>query len=463
MAEPQKVFNECSSGVITGVKAELAPPNSVDLGINLVYDDIYGEARARKGVTILGTATGGSDEVTGLYQFNNTAGTITKLQKVVAGKIYHYTASTWTDSSQADTTGLATRFITFLDIVARLNGTDAVVCSANGTSWGAQAALDSANFPVGGYGTVYKDQVIVAGVSGDEDTLYISSVPSAGAISWTVNNRTITINPEDGQNITAFGEIGGLLLVWKDRSMYTWNNRATEADELVNVGCSSQESVALCGNALAFFNNKGVWLTNGSQPVKISRPVQKWIEGMSSSYYSSVSAYGDEDHLFVSIGDCTVDTVAYTNVVLRYSINTKEWAVFSYAYEFKIFSLNDNDIVGGDDSGDVYQIESSALNDNSIDIKFDLQSHDMFWGSRGLKKEITERALAYSKDAQALLQVKIDDGDWKTIGTMVKDVSNFNIKQPLSGFKFKFRIVGISTNRARLQGVELPKIVGIDY
>jgi len=63
--ETQIIFNDCSAGVITGVKAELSPPNSVDLGINCVFDEVYGEAKARKGLTILGTQIGGTDDVTG--------------------------------------------------------------------------------------------------------------------------------------------------------------------------------------------------------------------------------------------------------------------------------------------------------------------------------------------------------------------------------------------------------------
>lgn len=464
--EPVIIFNDCSSGMITNVKAELCPQNSVDLALNLDVDDIYGEARGRKGSTILGSQINGNNAVTGLYQFLNSAGTVSKLQAVVAGTIYHYTGGIWTSSGQSDTSGLKTRFVTFLDTVARLNGTDAVVCSTNGTSWGSSTALNSLSFPQGKFGTVYKDQIVVAGVTGDLDTLYISSVPSSGIISWTTNNRTITINPEDGQNITAIGEIGGILLVWKDRAMYSWNNRSTEADELVKVGCTSQESVADCGNVLSFFNQQGVWLTSGSYPILISRPVQKWIDGMSSSYYENVSAFGNEKYLYVSIGDCTVDGISYTNVVLKYSVNTKEWRVYSYADEFRIFTSyldTSYKIIGGSDASKILQIESTSTTDNGTDIRFDLQSQDSSFGSRGVTKEISERIMAYTKNAQGLVQIKIDEGDWKTLGTVVKDVNNFGLTEPIVGNKFKFRIVGISKNRARIQGLEIPNLTFKGY
>jgi len=460
------IFQDCSAGVITNVKSEIAPPNSVEMGINLIFDEIYGVAKVRKGSTIIGSQINGSNEVLGLFQYLNSAGTVSKLLSVVAGTIYSFNGSVWVTSSQTGTSNIKHRFLSFLDTVVRINGTDAAVASSNGTTWGSSVALDTANFPLGKFGTVYKDQVIIAGVNSDPDTLYISSVPSSGVISWLTNSRTITINPEDGQNITALGEVNGTLIIWKDRSMYTWNNRSTEADEIVRVGCSSQESVAACGNALAFFNSKGVWLANGGYPILISRPVQKWIDGMSSSYFNEVAAIGDEKYLYVSIGDCTVDSLAYSNIVLRYSVNTKEWAVFSYANKFKVFAEyldTSYKIVGGDSISKVLTIESSSLSDNGTDIKFDLQSQDQIFGSRGIVKEISERIMGYSKNAQGIVQVKIDDGDWKMIGTIQKEVENMQIKESLKGNKMKFRVVGISKNRAEIKGLEIPNIMALGY
>ena len=462
--ETQLIFGDCSAGMITNVKAELCPTNSVELALNIDVDDIYGEARARKGCAILGSAMSGSNDVTGLAQFLNSAGTIQKLQAVVGGTIYHYTTGTWTSSGQTGT-AIRTRFISFLDEIVRINGTDAIVASANGTTWGASLTLDTANFPVGKFGTVYKDQVIVAGVSATPDTLYISSVPTAGAISWTSGNRSITINPEDGQNITATGEIAGLLLVWKDKSMYTWNNRSTEADELIKIGCSSQESVADCGNVLSFCNQQGVWLTSGSYPVLISRPIQKWVDAVTD--WSSVASFGDERYLYVSVGNCTVDGISYSNVVFKYSVNTKEWRVYSYADNFLLltsyFDGSKYQIVGGTDASEILQLETSSTTDNGTDIRFDLQSQDLFFGSRGVVKEIAERVLAYTENAQGLVQIKVDDGDWQSLGQTAEAVNNFNLTETLSGYKFKFREVGISKNRARLQGIELPKIEAKDY
>ena len=244
----------------------------------------------------------------------------------------------------------------------------------------------------------------------------------------------------------------------------------TDADQVFDIGCTSQESIVnIGGGLLSFFNNKGVWITSGEQPVLISKRVQKWIDGMSASYYTSVASYGDGDHLYVSIGDCTVDGATYNNIVLRYSVNSKEWTVYSYPYQFNVFSrfLNGNEvqIVGGNTASQVFQLESSSLTDNSTPIGFQIESHDIDFGSRGIIKELAERVMAYGiNPASVIVQVKPGFGDWKTIGTMSKQIENFEVKETISDNFLRFRVVGTSsTTRFRFQGLEATGVSILDY
>jgi len=476
---PQFIFNEVSSGVMQGVKWSLTPPNSVSHALNMVFDEVIGEAVVRKGSTIKGGQLVAEDNtINGLFYFKDDAGADEKLIASVnevgdtTQSLMYFDGSAWNTGKTGDTAGLKTRFETFLDQVLRLNGTDTPAASTNGTVWGSSAALDTANMPNGKFVRVYKAQMCIAGVASKPDSLYVSSVPNAGgtAISWTDGNREIVFNPSDGGNITGIGEVSNLLIVFKDNGMYRWNNQATDADQLIDIGCSSQESIVnLGGSLLAFFNQKGVWVTSGDQPQLISRRVQKWIDGMSSSFYPNVASYGDGEHLFVSIGDCTVDGISYNNIVLRYSIQTKEWTVYSYPYQFRVFSRflsgNETQIVGGDSTARVYQIESTSLTDNNTSIGFQIETHDIDFGSRGIVKEISNRIMAYGINPQsAIVQVKVDFDDWITLGTLNKQIEQFLINETLKGHFFRFRIVGTSsTERLRMQGLELPNVVLLDY
>lgn len=477
---PQFILNDVSSGLVNNVKWNLTPPNSVDLMVNMVADEVFGEAVVRKGLTLLGSQIhASSNAISGLYYFADSgSGTSSHLIAVANNGtnnlLYYYNGTIWVASNTLnDTTGLKTRFETFLDYAVRVNGTDTVKTSSDGgATWGVNAALDDANFPNGKFLKVYKAQMTVAGKSSKPDSLYISSVPNAGgtAISWTSGNREIVINPSDGENITGLGEVAGLEIIFKDRSMYRWNNRSTDADTIIAVGCSSNESIVNCGaGLLAFFNPKGIWVTSGDQPILISRRVQKWIDGMSSSYYGNVASYGDGEHLYCSIGNCTVDGRTFNNVVLRYSVNTKEWCVFSYAYQFRNFALFINSgaeqIVGGDTTNRVLQLESTSLTDNGTNIGYELQTHDLDFGSRGIKKELCEKVMAYGLNiSNCLIQVKVNDGDWLTLGNLEKSISTFLVNQQIKGNYLRFRAVGTSSSaRLRFQGLELPKVTLLDY
>jgi hypothetical protein len=467
--EPQVIFEDVSKGVINSVKWNLAPSNSVDLCLNLVVDEVIGEAIVRKGSSIIGTQISGSNPVLGLFQFVSDLGTTKKLLSAVNGSIYHFTSGSWVLGKTGDNSSANVEFETFLDEVVRVNGVDAPLTSTDGITWASSSKWATGSMPTGKFVKVYKDQIIVAGVVNDPDTLYVSSVPdsSTNIVTWAVadGSRRITINPEDGQNIVGLGETNGTLIVLKDRAMYTWNNRSTQADTSINIGCTSQKSIVNCGTVLSFFNDKGFWLTDGGEPVKISRKIQKWIEGRTSTF--AVPSYGNEDYLYASLGSCTIDGEAYTNIVVRYSMNTSEWVVYKYPFEVRAFTLYDDTtkkIVVGTSLSKVIQIESTANDDDGTDINFELRSHELAFGSRGVMKQITERAIGYCSNPQnILLQVKSDSGDWQRLGVVTTPVQNMAIEKAIEGHYFKFRAVGISNNRTHFMGVELPKITTLDY
>jgi len=477
--EPQMIFGDTSQGIVQKVRNTLAPPNSVENSVNVVFDEYLGESVVRKGCTLVGSQLIAFDTtINGLYNFYPSNHTNAKLLAVSnladnsKGVIYYLNGANWTSALSTDTASLKTRFATFLDVVVRMNGTDTVLGSTDGITWAENLALDTTHFPKGKFVKVYKDQMTTAGVATKPSSLYISSVPNANgtAISWTSGNREIVVNPEDGQEITGLGTVSGVEIIFKDHSMYRWNNRSVEAEPLVTVGCLSQESVANCGGGiLSFFNEKGIWITTGEQPILISRRIQKWIDGMSSSFYSNVSAFGDEEHLYMSLGDCTVDGKTYQNVVARYSLNTKEFAVFSYANEFRRFTGyqdgTDYKIVGGDTTNRVLQIESSSTTDNGTAISFEIVSHEQDFGSRGVLKQLNERIEAYGINPNgALVLVSIDGGAYTSIGQMKKEIESLVIKKSTEGHYYKFKIAGVSKDkRPRIQGLEIPKVTLVDY
>ena len=470
---PQLVMADMSAGVITGVSSKLSPPSSVAHAINVNFDENIGEATVRPGTSRIGSgALAGSTTVVGLHQFIDSGGGVNSklLATLTTGVTYQLDTNTW-NSSHSDTAGLKNRFATFLDVAVKVNGTD-TCATFNGSSWVTSGgSLDVGNMPRGKFVTVYKDQVVVAGVSGAPDTLYISSVPSGGAISWSSGDRAIVVNPDDAGNITGFGQVSGLLVVFKDDAMFRWNNRATEPDRIIDVGCTSQESIAVGGSQLFFFNRKGIWTTRGEYPVLISRRVQAYIDGMSASFYDDVSGYCDGQFYHCFIGNSTVNGRTFSNVELRYTLATKEWTVYSRAHSLTVMgrykASGDEFIIAGDTTSSVIKLEDkTALTDmGSAAISYEIESQDLEFGSRARTKEIPGHVYAFGTNlVDAKVLVSSDGGDFKEMGTAQKDVNDLQPKGIIKGKYLRFRVSGASsTVRARFAGLELSNVTVQGY
>lgn len=463
-----------SQGVIASVSSRLAPQSSVAHAVNFEFDTLLGEATARKGTLTVGTGSL-SGSAYGLFQFvDSEGGANSRLLLTADNGITYYLNSSdvWTQTLTGDTVKQKTRFATFLDRVVRINGADGCKAWSGSGAWETSGGvLDLTNMPKGKFVLVYKDQMIVAGVDGQPDTCYISSVPDSSTmtISWTSGARSITVNPDDQGNITALGKIGGVALIFKDNGMFRWNNSATDPDQVVDVGCTSQESVCVGGNYLTFWNRQGAWLTKGDYPVNISKRVQPWVDAVDSDSLSSVATGTDGYHFFYSVGDIVKDGRTFTNVVLRYSIYTGEWAVYSYAKRF-VFLTSFRDgtemkLVGATDAAGCEQLElSTAHDDNGTQINLELESHGIDFGSRALIKEISDTAFAYGLNMDGLVVQCRDDGkDWKAMGRAQGNLAKLTLNS-VRGNSLKFRITGVAPSaECRFSGLELPKVTYVSY
>ena len=134
-------------------------------------------------------------------------------------------------------------------------------------------------------------------------------------------------------------------------------------------------------------------------------------------------------------------------------------------------TANENVIVGGDDDGTIIVIDNENNNSpiltdhpSTTDIRFDLISQVQNFGTLR-KKEISERIIAWGEDAEGLkVMVRIDFGDWKTIGEITKKgINEFKLRQTLRGNLFEFRIVGTRTGeRPIFKSLVMPHIVALD-
>ena len=461
-------IRDCSEGIIQKVDSSVIPANSVQLAVNLDFDNILGQAKTRPGMAQIGSQITDNVSVIGLYSFIKSDGSAVKLAAVDDSStatncdIYKYSAS-WAKVSEDWTKSLKIRFLTFLDTVAAFNGTDATKTSADGTTWVSTAGnLDAANFPKFKYGLEFKARVYGAGVSSNPNRLYWSSGPTAGVISWTSGNGYVDVEPEEGTGvITGLAKVPGYILIFKNRSMKRWDTKSSDPESLITLGAPSQEAIVMARQSVFFFNSKGIFETTGSYPRKVSRKIQKIIDAIPASYHSSVSGWSEGENVFFSVGDLTIDGLSITNAIIKYNLDTQRWTLYKTPTEMKVWSRfigtnGEELIMAGDDDGNVWDIFTSTYTlDGTTKIDWRIRYQPQELGSRGLIKSIS-KSVAYTLGAKnAVVNCRInEEGIFNSVGTILDEVQE--LSKVIKGRVFEFELMG--SGQSTIIGLDFPEL-----
>lgn len=455
------------------VSSRLLPSEAVTEAINMHFDS-KGASTVRPGLTsIQSTAVVSGYPCLGVYMFNFSAGSalLSTFSDGTNNDIYSLSNGYWSKTHQDDTAGSKTRFITFSDYVLKMNGNDTMFMWAGpGTTWigsGNPLNIDDMTTRKPKFGEVFKARVYVAGDPTNPDRLFYSSVvDSLGNIEWTPASDYVDINPDDGENISGLKRFGTQLCVFKPNYMYRYMGIAgTDADPLISVGTRSQESIVSAKDGLYFHHDSGFYKYAGGQPSEISRPISDFVSAIPVSYYSNIAGWKDNDHVYWSIGDLTVNGTTYVNIVLRYTISSQVWTIYSYPKEIKCgVDYNDGDtihqVVGTDDGFIAKQNEGST--DMGTSIAYRLQTK--WYEIEGIEntKVIETIASTCDKATGSMVMYQIDDDPaWKEIGQIRKYMNihpNLNIKF----HKIRFKITGSSSKEAPIfYGLNIIK--GLNY
>lgn len=460
-------WRDVSVGNVQKVSPDITIRNSVPFSMNLLFDQVIGEAVSREGTNRLGSQFSASTVCTGLFQHLDSTHANSVLFAKFGTDIYDVVGDTSVLSSLTDTS--KARFVTFLNHTLMVNGTENRSFSNTGGWVSSGGAFNLASIPTGmQYPTEFKDRVYGAVT----DRLYFTNVPTSGQVSWGASGSgSIEIEQEDGGGtITALNKVPGYLMIYKQRSLKRWNFDSTFPDDLVNIGTQSHESVLRArGKNYFFYGPNGFYETDGGFPKKISRPVQRIIDAIPASFYSEINGWSDNENLYWSVGDLTIDfdrgyTETHNNVVLRYTIDTQSWAPLKYAHEFRFMhqyvdSTGAILLTGGDTDGQVLQLNVGNSDFNNQAITYLLQSPEFDFGFRERDKTVAEKIMVHSDvTIGAELQSRIDYKEWESIGTLQDIVTEVRIT-PLNGKVFEFRVVdSITGEQVKLRGLDFPNV-----
>ena len=588
-------IRDLSGGIVQKVGDELAPANVVNFAQNLRFDKTLGRAVVRAGTALVGAQIADTYSILGLHQFILSSGTkyfLAVINGAANAEINRLDTGTWTAKTAVLTKALKHRFLTYLNTVVVLNGTEKFA-SEDGSSWvstdegtptactatlqviaglvtsgvhsykityinaageteggavsnsvttieathgkvdlsviptGTAActarkiyrtlaggsiyyfvatisdnaattyedniadatilaaniicpttdttgtALDIGNFPLGKFAVEWNDRVYTAGMTANLDRLQYTSTPTNYIVSWTgAGSGYIDVEPYEGHgNITALAKVPGYLLIFKERSLKRWNGQSTYPDDLCKIGTNSHESVVLGKRTVYYFSSGyaesiGFYETNGEETRKISRPIQEIVEAISSAYYDDVAGFSDGETVIWSIGDITWDSVAYTNAVVMYHLDTQTWTLLTFPSQYLVFSqyVDANSvptIAAGDDDGQVLQVFTGTTDNitgsSTIAISYALQYHPMDLGSRSLMKEITKIIPATEDLTSADLAYRIDKKPgvgFASFGTVTSNYDN-SFTGRIAAHAFEFRYSGTASAGGEIIGFDI--------
>ena len=451
-------------GIITdeAVSDSQMPGTGVRLGINVNFDR-RGAIQGRPGMTALNGQIIASKPCLGLHNalFSNSSYNqlLVVLSDGTNNDVYYKNGASWTKTLEDDTKDLKTRFITFLDRVIRVNGTDtAQAWDGNAGAWSQYAGTSAGNLNLDDMDSYkfnliegFKLRLYAAGDSNFPDRLYYSSVVTATRyITWTPATDWVDVNPNDGDNLTAIKRFGLNLLIFKSNFLYRYRGIADmDPEPLISVGTHSQESV-VSTKVGVFFHHPGssaIYLYTGGYPNEVSLPISPFLSAVTYANYDDIVGWSDSDHVYFSIGDVTVGGVAFTNIVLRRTLSSEVWAIYSTGSEIKkASSYNSGSVIStvvGDDDGYVLTFNSGTT-DNGSPIHYKIITKWYELGALSNTFALRKMAALCDKAQASFLYCQMDetDGRWIPLGELKKYLNI--IKKEVVGHRIRFKLTGSS-------------------
>jgi hypothetical protein len=327
--------SDFSGGVQNKTTKRLALPNQLIHALNCEFSSKIGAITGRRGSNVESTVLA-DEEVLTILQWIKNDGTVHYFTSVDDGeaspKVDLYKNASvfggaWSKSLEDLESATDIFGANFANMLIVANGVDAVK-SYNGSTWSAVTnAPATGKFP-----EVYKQRLFILAENGFLH--YSDVVNSAGTGFSSTEWLNRGINPNDGQKATMLVRHRGRLLIFKEESIYRYDGTNEPEAEIV-VGTHSGKSVVVLGEVF-FHHPTGIYKMGSGDPILISRAVQKYVDGMSSSNWSKVASGRDLENVYFWIGDVTIDDPhehdygkTYSDVVLVYNVYAESWTVFT--------------------------------------------------------------------------------------------------------------------------------------
>lgn len=514
MAQPLDVLvvNNFLPGINVNADSSLIADNVLRYAVNCYNDPAYskdGVLTARNGVynyfgkiDVSIAAVDAEDEICGMFGYANDRFIVAV--DTIGGSVYTYVFDdandTWNDVGTvpyAWTSGRIMRFERMVDYLFAVDGVDFKSWNLSlTTNWGTTNLTTwFAGSPPTGMEVIkaYQGRLYVAQTG--TNRLHFSNLPASGLLSWDTTTNYLDIGPGGVDGITALETNSDLLLIFKTKTMFTWDGNSTQSTPLYNVGAITQETVqTIEGSTLFVHQNQGflsVYEYTGAAPVDISEPVRDFLRNKNLIQADNIpgefGSWKVGKNYFLSIGDVTFkdakETLTFYNVILCYSVESKAWTVMSvlkkpgtynnfFKYSCQHTQLTTNTptifsetttgyskkvtVIGGTSLGTLTTAKTSISpvawepstqkGDNvgesaNNPIPIFIQTKEMDWGARSQQKTLNKFAAFVSGNwGEVSLEMRVDGGEWQSLGGFTGHRTDF--APGVKGYYFEFRISG---------------------
>lgn len=369
MSEPTTVpIQDLRGGWNTSDPAIIAD-NELAKAQNWYYDDQQ-ILTTRQGIANFGNEVSGVTTQHSMYytKFSNgdrhllcamTTATDTTIYK------YNETTQQWDVLKTGLTADLRLSFITFKDEIYWTNGTDNVM-SYDGTTVSEHAAVEK-----GKYLVMFNDTAYMMGIGNDPSTIFYTNANPVDLKSSFPNY--VVVEEDNGQIITGGQYQGGLLLVGKEKSSYSYEVTGDTLDTLdYSGGVASHRSWKRVDNDTLYLSTGGVFSctqrrgTVGSmRSISLTNNLQSIIEGVGD--FTIACAYYSEKkkNYYLAIDQDASGRnkgLLVRNTVVGQYKPTAGWTNYT--------GINANDIIEyEDENGDIKILIANVFGGQAIEIE----------------------------------------------------------------------------------------------
>lgn len=399
-----------------------------------VQGDNIGSLTKRLGYSEYGTSSNGQS-TQGLYSYNDIGGATRYLYRGINGIIQQSTGGAFTNVITGLSTTVKMEFQTFIDLLFVVGGTGSTYMSTQSIDASSDSGASISSAPNGKYVAVYKDRLYIANTDGYPSRFYWSSLPnSAGtAITWT-STHFENIDQNNGEEIMGLhtNEVLNELLIFKRTSLHSYDTYRLRGAG--TQGTSAHRSIQTINGITYFFNENGIWAYDGTIPRLISRPIQKYIDGIDQTALTDVfSISSDGKYYKLYVGTIAVDGTTYSNCEIRHSTVDNTFTIYSYDDTFTCYALHETSSVirvhAGTDDGECMKL---AEKDDAVyaDDGTAISAEFMFETDMGIPSErkSVDKAIIYAANPQMLKgRVRAKGKDWTSYFTVETDEWQPNI------------------------------------